>query len=270
MGWKQLGGWGTQWGARRDEKCFQAEKWARRDIPGGTRAREPPPVTGKNLPGSEPLLATMHVYELCWDDILCPLLIILLCHLCISVSFEPLYGPPPRGAQAPSQLWPKVEARVRGPCARNAPSSWQVCRPPASSLSVGVCSAISICGAWGGQTWPCPRKLGRIYANGSGSEGWFLQASHPSYQGTVKPHLLFSSGFLLIQRTYPEGFLTMDQICFFEIHRSKEEVIVYLQLSHWKSLKEGQETWLGANNLLEAPIVCANNVTPNQSRIAKY
>ena len=61
---------------------------------------------------------------------MCPLLIILLCHLCISVSFEPLYGPPPRGAQAPSQLWPKVEARVRGPCARNAPSSWQVCRPP--------------------------------------------------------------------------------------------------------------------------------------------
>ena len=66
----------------------------------------------------------------CDETIVCAPLLILLCHLCISVSFEPLYGPPPRGAQAPSQLWPKVEARVRGPCARNAPSSWQVCRPP--------------------------------------------------------------------------------------------------------------------------------------------
>ena len=41
-----------------------------------------------------------------------PLLIVFY-HLCILVSFEPLYEPQ-LSAQAPSQLWPKVEeARVR-------------------------------------------------------------------------------------------------------------------------------------------------------------
>ena len=43
----------------------------------------------------------------------------ILCHLLlgISVSFEPLDGSMagPRSAQPPSQLWPKVGARVRGP-----------------------------------------------------------------------------------------------------------------------------------------------------------
>ena len=95
-------------------------------------------------------VSTMHLYIRRLDSV-APLLIVFY-HLCILVSFEPLYEPQ-LSAQAPSQLWPKVEeARVRGPCARNAPSSWQVCRAPASSLSVGVCSAISICAAWGGQT----------------------------------------------------------------------------------------------------------------------
>ena len=142
-------------------------------------------------------------------------------------------------AQAPSQLWPKVEARVRRalPSLAMLPHPGRYAAPPASSLSVGKgmqCYIHLRC--LGRADLTLPEEVGPYLCKWQRGERGLIPPTNPSFipvYVTVKPHLLFSSAFLLTtRRIYPEGFLAMDQICFFVLHLSMEEVRVYLQLSH--------------------------------------
>ena len=138
----------------------------------------------------------------CLENNACLIVYILphiFCHLLgISVSFEPLDGSMagPRSAQPPSQLWPKVAARVRGPS-------------QCSLILAGEYAGLHL-SVQGMQCYIHLRRLGRAdltlpeevgpYLCKWQRERALIPWSQPSFIPrdtralTVKPHLLFLPG----------------------------------------------------------------------------